>query len=294
MVWASFWAILYCILVVTLPANLLTVQQFHLSETQFHILALLTGLPIIMVWFTAFFGCAALADYAEKVQDTREGKSYVKIAKGLTWLSWGLPVSSCLNTLLGGLSRLNPNFQSGALIISHYIYLLIALAAFTFMSDGSRGLRDIVHKLPSKGIVRLMMVASTFASVAYCALTARQVRIQHLNSYHLPLWLILLTIIIPYLYAWQMGFFAVFEISQYRRTVRGLLYKQGLGLLASGATFTIVASVALQFLTSSSRYLRRIELNWRLVAAYLIMITFAIGFILITAGASKLKKIEEV
>ena len=91
-----------------------------------------------------------------------------------------------------------------------------------------------------------------------------------------------------------MGFFAVFEISQYRRTVRGLFYKQALRMLAGGTTFAIVASVALQYLTSSSKYLRRINLNWTLLTYYVILITFAVGFILIAVGASKLKKIEEV
>lgn len=294
MCWAGLWAALYCLLVAVLPTNLPTIQQYHLSEGEYRIFALLTGLPTIIVWFVAFYGCAAFTDYALRVNNTQEGTAYLRIAQGLTLLSWGLPISNCLNTLLGGLSRVNPGLQAGALIISHYLYLLIALIAFTYMSDGSRSLRDIVNKLPSKNVVRLMMLAGIFASVAYCALTARQVRIEHLNSYHLPLWLILLTIVIPYLYAWQMGFFAVFEISQYRRTVRGMLYKNGLGLLATGVTFATVASVGLQFLMSSSRYLRRIELNWRLLATYIIMVLFAVGFIMITVGASKLKKIEEV
>ena len=139
-----------------------------------------------------------------------------------------------------------------------------------------------------------MIAVCIVISVMYCAVTLNAVEDLNPNPYRLPLWLILLTIIIPYLYSWMMGLFAVFEISQYRRVVRGVIYKDGLRLIATGTTCAIIASVALQYLTSSSPYLRLINLNSRLVISYVILITFAIGFILIAIGASKLKKIEEV
>ena len=54
--WAAIWAVLYLFLVVALPANLGTMQNYHLSPTQYRILALITGLPIPMVWFVLFYG----------------------------------------------------------------------------------------------------------------------------------------------------------------------------------------------------------------------------------------------
>lgn len=269
-------------------------QSYDLSAAEFRVLSLLTGLPIAMVWFTSFAGYAALTDYAEKVRGSHEGRSFMSIARGLKWLAWGLPISICTTTLLGGIARINPSLLSAALILSHYTYLFISLFAFTYMSDGTRGLRDSMKTLPSKHAVRVMIALCIIISVVYCAVTLDTVKDLHPNPYRLPVWLILLTIIIPYLYAWMMGLFAVFEIGQYRRAVRGLFYKQALQLLGTGTTLAIVASVALQYLTSSSRYLRRINLNGMLIASYLILITFAIGFILIALGAGKLKKIEEV
>lgn len=294
LLWAVVWAILYLLLNVVLPVSNATVQQYHLTGAEFRVLAFLTGLPLVIVWCTAFFGYASLADYAEKIGDSSEGISFRSIARGLKWLSWGLPISGCVDITLGGITHLNPQLQSISLIISHYVYLVISLVAFTYMSDGSRGLRDIVKQLPSKNAIRGMIGMCIIISVTYCSVTLDTVANQHPNSYRLPLWLILLTIIIPYLYAWLMGFFAVFEISQYRHTIRGLFYKQALQLLAAGTGFAIVASVALQFLSSSSPYLRIIMLNWRLVVSYLIMITFAVGFLLIMVGVAKLKKIEEI
>lgn len=247
-----------------------------------------------MVWFMSFYGYAALTEYTEKVSNSREGKSFASIARGLKWLAWGLPISACASAILGAVAWLNPGSVASALIASHYIYLIISLVAFTFISDGTRGLREIINRLPSKKSIRALIAGAIIISVTYCSITLNIVDSQHPNAYRLPLWLILLTIIIPYLYAWLMGFFAVFEISQYRRSVRGLFYKQALRLLASGTTCAIVASVALQYLTSSSLNLRHIDLNWTLIISYGIIITFAVGYILIAVGAGKLKKIEEV
>jgi hypothetical protein len=269
-------------------------HEYHLSEAEFRILAVLTGVPTTIVWLIAFYGYAALASYAEKVGNSSEGRSYSSISRGLKWLAWGLPISICVNTFLGGITLLSPGFQTAALIISHYLFVGISITAFTYMSDGSRSLRDIIARAPSKAATRSMLGLIIVVAVGYCTITLDTVADQHPNSYHLPLWLILLTIIIPYLYAWLMGFLAVFEISQYGRSVRGLFYKQALRFLASGTTFVIVASVALQYLTSSSPYLRRIILDWKLLLSYVILATFAVGFILITVGAGKLKKIEEV
>lgn len=293
-VWAGLWVVLYLTLVLILPPNVATMENYQLSGTEFRILYFLTGLPIAMVWFTSFFGYASLATYAEKIGDSREGRSFNSIARGLKWLAWGLPISICITTLLGGIARINPGFLSTALILSHYTYLVISLFAFTFMSDGSRGLREIMNKLPSKRAIRIMIALCVVISVMYCAVTLSAVKDLNPNPYRLPLWLILLTIIIPYLYSWLMGLFAVFEIGQYRRSVRGVIYKDGLRLIATGTTCAIVASVALQYLTSSSPYLRLINLDSMLVSSYIILITFAVGFILIAIGASKLKKIEEV
>jgi hypothetical protein len=255
--WAGLWAAIYLLLIFVLPTNTSTMKEYDLSAGEYRVLTLLTGLPMIMVWFTAFFGYGTLAAYAEKIQGTREGVSYRAVARGLKWLAW-------------------------------------ALAAFTYMSNGSRSLREVVNKLPSKQVIRGMIAASIIISVAFCTITIDTVQNIHPNPYRLPLWLILLTIIIPYLYAWLMGFFAVFEMSEYRRMVRGVFYRRALRLLAAGTTCVIIASVILQYMTSSSRYLRRIQLGWPMLIMYTTLIVFAVGFILIAVGTNKLKKLEEV
>jgi hypothetical protein len=159
--WAGLWAAIYLLLIFVLPTNTSTMKEYDLSAGEYRVLTLLTGLPMIMVWFTAFFGYGTLAAYAEKIQGTREGVSYRAVARGLKWLAWALPVIVCATALLGGISRVYPAFLTTGLIISHYIYLVIALAAFTYMSNGSRSLREVVNKLlsiPYKIYTRIRIV----------------------------------------------------------------------------------------------------------------------------------------
>jgi hypothetical protein len=292
--WAGVWAVIYLLLVIFLPTNSPTISEYNLSDGEYRIFTIFTGLPIVMVWFMAFFGYASLSEYAEKVDGTKEGNAFGAIAIGLKWLAWALPIIVCANILLGGIAKIHQSFLSGGLIISHYIYLVIALIAFTSMSNGSRGLREIVNKIPSKVAIRVMVIFLILISVAFCTVTLDIVDNVRPNPYRLPLWLILLTIIIPYLYAWLMGFFAVFEITEYRRTVRGLFYRNALRLIAYGATCVIIASVVLQYMTSSSPYLRRIQLGWPMLMMYATLMVFVVGFILVAVGASRLKKLEEV
>ena len=108
------------------------------------------------------------------------------------------------------------------------------------------------------------------------------------------MWLILLTIIIPYLYAWFMGLFAAYEIFLYSKQTKGLLYRRALTFLSGGFVITIISSVILQYVQSDTTRIRRISFNWLFVGIYLLLLIYASGFLLIGKGAQRLKRIEEV
>lgn len=248
---------------------------------------------MIIVWAAAFYGYRRLAAYADVVASNREGKAFGYLARALAWLAWGLPICANLNAVLGGISHENPGFLSTALIISHYFALIIALFAFSAMADGARELADISGKLPRKPVIRLLMLIVITMSVVFTYVTVHAVT-QHSNPYHLPVWLILFTIIIPYLYAWLMGLVAAFQISMYRQSVQGLLYKRALSLVASGTALVIVGAISFQYITVSNGYLRRIHLNGSLLLIYLVLLIYGLGFLLIARGAERLRKIEEI
>lgn len=286
-------ALLYLILAITLPPNTPTAQQYNLSASEYHILMILVSLPLLVAWYSAFYGYGRLSEYVSLVHRSPTGKPLTHITAGLKVLAWGLPITSILSNLLGGIVHGHPRFAPTAFILIHYASLLVALLAFTLISRGSRGLSDTIKLRPSLYSTRWIMLLFTALGVTYSYVLIRAAETKS-NAFYLPMWLILLTIVIPYLYAWFMGLFAAYEIFLYSKHSKGLLYRRSLGLLGSGIGITIITSVIFQSLQSDTTRLRRISLSWLFVAVYLLLLLYATGFLMISRGANRLKRIEEV
>jgi len=252
------------------------------------------AIPLVVVWSAAFYGYASLERYALAIRKTADGKAFTTIARGLRWLAWGLPISSIASNILSGIAHNHLSFGKFAVIISHYVTLIISIVAFTIINNGTTQLVAATQKRLSINTLRGVLIGYITLATAYCAGTISNVVHRHTNVYYLPVWLISFTIIAPYLYAWLMGLFASYEISFYRKQVSGVFYKRALNLISWGLGMAIISSIILQYISSSSNYLRRIDFNWRLLLAYFFLLAYAIGFILVALGANKLKKIEEI
>lgn len=113
-------------------------------------------------------------------------------------------------------------------------------------------------------------------------------------AYYLPDWLLVTTIIIPYLFVWFYGMRAAAHLAFYRKNVSGVVYKQALGYLAVGLGTVIVSSMALRFLVSLTTLLNSLSLKILLILLYALIFVIASGYIFIAVGAKKLKRIEEV
>jgi len=286
-------SLLYLVLGITLPPNTPTIQTYHLSITEYRVLVLLVCIPLIAVWFATFYGYALLDEYVATIRKTPEGKAYAAIAKGLRYLAWGLPVISIISTLLGGVVHSHTQFANDAFVVVHYLPLVVAMLAFWQIGTGSRALTDIHNVRPSGVATRWLFGSFTCIGVLFTYLTIRTAESVP-NPYHLPMWLILLTIIVPYLYAWFMGLYASYEILLYNKRSRGLLYRRALNNVATGIVISIVTSVIFQYTQSDTTRLRRISFSWVFFGIYLLLALYASGFLLIGRGAKQLKKIEEV
>lgn len=276
-----------------LPANAATMQAYHLSTTAYHVLILLIYLPLAAIWFTAFYSYKTMQDYTALIKKTEEGQSFYKVSRGLEWLAWGAPLSSILAVVLYAIVHNNTGFYNTAIVIEHYVSLLIAVVAFTYIGIGTHQLAARQPR-PSSYSIQLIMLLFTAFGVLYSFFTFNQVTSSHLNPYGLPLWVILLTIIIPYLYAWYMGLFSAYEILLYRRKATGLLYKRALTYIASGISTIIASSIMVEFVTSGTKYLTRLNLNAILFIVYVFLVISAVGYLLVALGTKRLKRIEEV
>jgi hypothetical protein len=103
-----------------------------------------------------------------------------------------------------------------------------------------------------------------------------------------------LSVIVPYLYAWFVGLLAAYEITLFSKHIKGVLYRQALGLLAAGLITIIASFIALQYLNGIQPRVGYLLINYQLVLSSIFRIIGAGGFVMLTIGAARLKKIEDV
>jgi len=273
-------------------------RAFHLSSLGYRLALLTASLPLIAAWLVAFAGHAKLSEYTNMIRKTPEGPYFEKLAAGTGWLAWSLPVPALAALLLNALGNECRVFYSVSIIMVNYLNLLFALVAFSIIGAASRGL--ITHAKLKFSITasRVIVLIFLVAGVAYCYLTFRHLDLSSVasthNPYYLPVWLMVLSVIIPYLYAWFVGLLAAYEIVLFGQRAEGVLYGQSLRLLASGLTVIIGSSVILQYIHGIQPRSNHLIFGAQTVWGVLLHMVAGIGFVLLLLGASRLKRIEEV
>ena len=291
-------AVFYVALIMLLPANSVTMHEYNLSALEYKIVLLALAIPSLLVWLAAFIGYAKLRLYARSLSKTPEGIYFDELAGGCTWLAWSLPISTIVPTILNAVANQYPGLHETAIIISNYTGLILPLIGFSVIASASRGLLGNVNAKLSLANARVIIIAFLLFGVLYCFLTFSRFDLTSLgsndNPYFLPAWLMVITIIVPYLYAWFMGILAAYELTLFRKHVSGVLYRNALGLLVGGLLAVILSSVALQYVNSVDPRVGHLVLSYKIVLVLLFRIIGGGGFILLAVGASRLQKIEEV
>jgi hypothetical protein len=287
----------YLLLSLVLPVNHNTEHAFHLSDLQYHVLILLIILPLTLIWLVAFYGYSAIRDYATLVEDTEEGDALRNVSTGLMWLAWGLPIPAIIGVIMSGIANAHPSFYGASVIINNYATLLFAVIAFHVLSTGSRLWTERANLRISLGWTKMLVLIFVIIGAFYCFFVFRNIgSLKHdqSNPYYLGSWWLLVTVVVPYLYAWFVGFLAAFEISMISRNMKGLLYRQALQLVSRGLVTIVFSSIALQFFRITVPTTGKISLGVLLLIIYLLVFIIGLGYATLTLGARKLKKIEEV
>ncbi len=291
-------AVLYLLLIFALPGNKQVMQLHNLSTYEYHILQLLIGLPLLVVWFTAFYGYSKLEIYTESIRRSPEALGFKRLTQGCTWIAWSLPIHAITSLLSNTVSDNHSGFGAAVIIVGNYVDTLLPVVAFTLIGLASRQLFDQA-KITLSGIsIRGITTLFLLGGVLYCYLVFRQFSGAGLSSthnpYHMPIWISVLTLIVPYLYAWFAGLLAVYELIAYGRQVKGVLYRQAVHMLELGLLAMIFGSIAAQFARSAQLSAEHLLFNTPLVFNLIFQFISGLGFVMIALGAMRLKKIEEV
>jgi len=284
----------YLVLQLTVTPDAARLRAYHITAPAYHILVFSLSIPYVLIWFAAFYGYAKFQGFSQLVSRTSEGKAHRSLAIGLRWLAWSLPIAAIVSAVLNAIARQATGFTSAALIIEHYVTLTLSLLAFSYLSVGTNQLMRLSRARISIGGMRALVGIFTIIGVAYCYITLHNIYTLHPSPFRMPLWLVLFTIIIPYLYAWFMGLMAAYEIFSYSKKTKGVIYRRALLLLGSGIVLIIATSIALQYLTSDISQLSGLTLSYLVFIIYLLLAVYAAGYLLIAAGSQRLKRMEEV
>jgi hypothetical protein len=291
-------AVLYLGLIFVLPVNHVTMQHYNLSVIEYRVVTAVIAIPVILVWFAAFWGYAKLREYSAAIAKSKEGPYFAKLGTGCIWLAWSLPLTTISGAILTGFGDRWPNFHPSAIILTNYIALIVPLIAFIIIGLAARdmiGKSRLNFDLPS---ARLTMVLFLGGGLLYCFLVFRSLDLTSLtsthNSYFLPVWLMIVSVIIPYLYAWCIGLLAAYEIMLFSVNVRGLLYRRALLFMVIGLVAVILSSIALQYINSVVPRTGALVFDYKLLLTLVFRVVSGLGFFVLAIGASRLKKIEEV
>jgi|GEM_PF-416351 len=278
---------------VLLPApSSATLSQYHVSA--FWLRAIYVTLILILagIWFAGFYSYAKLREYARLINDNKDGKQVSLIVRGIFLLVIWLPVSSVSSVILNHIAMRHLGWLPAVTIFDNYVSLLFPLAGFIYISLGARGLSNLVRAHSAYVARNVMAIFLIYVGLIYYHLVATTPF--RTTTYHMSIWIILLTLVAPYIYMWFVGLQASYEIYHYRRKVAGIVYKNSWNLLTLGLGWLIIMSIGLQYLTTLTPHLNHLSIYWMLAIIYSLLLLLAAGFVLIALGARKLKKIEEV
>ncbi|HSX37182.1 MAG TPA: hypothetical protein VLG13_03680 [Patescibacteria group bacterium] len=273
-------------------------MAYHLSTVQYHILLFLIILPVVAIWFVAFYGYTSMRGYSELIRKSGEGGPFKDISTSLAWLAWSLPLTSLVNLIVGAIANSHAGFYNASQIINNYASLLVAIVAFSILGTGSRRLLEREKLRISANTTKTLILGFVVIGTIYCYLVFHDLGNKALgsanNPYYLPVWLLMFTVVMPYLYAWFVGLLAAYEIRLLSKHAKGLLYQQALQHFARGVIVIVASSIALQYLLTTSPRSNYASLGYLVLIIYCILVLLAVGYGLLAFGAKKLKKLEEV
>jgi hypothetical protein len=266
--------------------------RYHLHPDRFRLLYFTIIVPVLVVWFALFYGYHKLRTHGRLIRQNRDGRQVTRLANGLFVLAIGLPLGAIISAVLKLIARSHHGFTGAATIIPNYIDVLYALVAFIFITRGTRGLYVLSHYRPTYSIGHTIVVIDVVLGVIFCDLIARAHR-SLIVSYHMTYSWVILTLAIPYMYTWFLGLLATAEMYAYSKQVAGDIYRKGWYHLAIGLGIIIAIDILIQYLSTLTSWLIGLSLLRILSLLYVLLLLFAMGFIVVALGSKELMKIEQ-
>jgi hypothetical protein len=281
------------------PQDPEALARFGITAMQSRLLGLAIAIPLVGIWWLAYYGFSRFRTYANTIKDSDDGRAMLTLANGLGILAFSMPLQSVIGGALNWITRTHPDLVPASVILTNYINVGLSVAAFWVLWRGASALGAVTRIEPSwelRAGIALKIVAAGSA-YAYLVLTnsIRQVPPESGRAlYYVSDPLLILTIILPTIFTWYAGCRAAAWVWVYRKRVQGVVYRAAFGYLAVGIMAVVIASVAIQLMSAAwDDSLTSLALGPIIALVYGLLLMISVGFLLIAIGASKLGAIEQ-
>ena len=292
MCWFVILSVLAIGLALGLPPDPHAVAQLHTSPLAYRVAVATLLVPYVLIWYASFYAFSKLQEYSRSLKDAEDGVAFRKISTGMGAVAFSLVVPTIISLILNAIAAHHSGFKAASVIIDNYMSLFPGLLSFLLLYNGARMLLRTAPGGVEKLDVRWHAPWFLLLSVLFAYFTIENQYRWH--PYHLTLWLLIVTFIVPYLYGWTVGILSAYNLHLYARTVRGALYQRPIKQFAGGIATVIVASTVIQFANVTLGQRVDKSLGTVLAIDYGLLIVLAAGLGLMALGTRKLNKIEQV
>lgn len=290
-------ALLYLYLSFFAPQNPSS-NAFDLSPAQRFFLRLTILIPYIATWVFGVFGLAALDRYVALTKGSNDvlGSLLRSLRTGFTWI-----IAGTISVALVGAIRsyVVPDNDTLPLftIISNYLHVFPPLIGFLIIYRGAINLRsrpemsEYKHggHVPSTAIV--LFISAFYIFLISTNPTRQALQGSGAATYYLPDVIIGLTIVLPILVTWWIGFSVAFLMSDLvPYFTRPEIYK-GITRILYGIWSIIFSSIIIQALVSlGAERLLELGLGGLLLVIYLFVFVQGLGYFLVAFGSRVLQR----
>lgn len=274
-------------------------EQFGIARESVIWINLSSALPFMLIWLLGFYAFVKLRQYSKRIRDDSDGLGFHFISIGFGISAIGIPVVFVISRWM--LNAINVDLipTSVATIVSTYLVLFVTLVSFILIAVGAHKLYRSIES-PSIALWRwisggtaLAMIGIIYTYFAFSNPSRNYPRTEGASSYFLPDWLILTTIVMPYLATLASAVTAVILMNIYRINVGGTLYRKAIGNINVGLIFSISALSISQFVEALGDTLVAQGFGAILALIYIMLLVLIIGNVLLARGAKRLSKFEE-
>jgi hypothetical protein len=290
--------IFYILLIFFLPDHSNSQLMDKLTNLEYKEALFLVQIPAMIVWLLAFYAYSRLNSYAITLKKTPSYKALKTLSKGILLLALSMPISSILSRFLNLFEGYNQTFYHVTIIITNYINLFLPFAAFIIIYYSAK---KITHRAQinyslasSKFLILIYVVAGVIYSYETLKAFSGNSLISINNVYHLPVFIFIITILIPYLYSWFIGLTTSYDINAFATKLVGVIYRRALYFISLGLATVIISLIASQYVTTITPTYGHLAFNFHTILSIVFKVITGIGFYLLAHGANKLIKIEEL